>query len=51
MRKLISMLKRFFLPPEGTPIWQRILPYAVLGFLPYNATGIYLLSYIASRQG
>jgi nitrate/TMAO reductase-like tetraheme cytochrome c subunit len=33
MKRLISALKRFFLPPEGTPLWIRLLPYAVLGVL------------------
>lgn len=33
MKRLRNWLKRFFFPPEGTPRWQRILPYALLGFL------------------
>jgi nitrate/TMAO reductase-like tetraheme cytochrome c subunit len=33
IRKILVLLKRFFFPPVGTPIWQRILPYAVLGVL------------------
>jgi len=33
MPKIKSSLKRFFFPSEGTPRWQRILPYAVLGVL------------------
>ncbi len=33
MKRFLKWLKRFFLPPEGTPLWQRILPYAVLGLL------------------
>ena len=33
MKKIKSFLKRFFFPPDGTPLWQRILPYAILGVL------------------
>ena len=33
MRKLFRHLKRFFFPPDGTPLWQRVLPYAILGVL------------------
>jgi hypothetical protein len=33
MAKIKSFLKHFFFPSEGTPLWQRILPYAVLGVL------------------
>jgi nitrate/TMAO reductase-like tetraheme cytochrome c subunit len=33
MKRLKRALKRFFFPPEGTPLWIRILPYAVLGVL------------------
>ena len=33
MRKLLARIKRFFLPPAGSPTWVRILPYAVLGVL------------------
>jgi mono/diheme cytochrome c family protein len=33
MKKLKRTLKRFFFPPEGTPLWLRVLPYAVLGVL------------------
>lgn len=33
MKKMKNKLKRFFFPPEGTPFWIRILPYAVLGVL------------------
>lgn len=31
--KLLTLLKQFFFPKAGTPRWQRILPYAVLGVL------------------
>ncbi len=33
MKRFIQWLKSFFLPPEGTPTWLRVLPYAVLGVL------------------
>lgn len=33
MRKLLPGLKRFFFPPEGSPAWIRLLPYAILGVL------------------
>jgi nitrate/TMAO reductase-like tetraheme cytochrome c subunit len=33
MRRLLKRLATFFLPPEGTPRWLRVLPYAVLGAL------------------
>lgn len=31
MKKILKRIKSFFLPPEGTPTWLRVLPYAVLG--------------------
>ncbi len=33
MRKLFRAIKNFFLPPAGTPTWQRILPFVLLGIL------------------
>jgi nitrate/TMAO reductase-like tetraheme cytochrome c subunit len=33
MAKIISWFKRFLFPPEGSPLWLKILPYAVLGIL------------------
>ena len=33
MKKFKAWLKNFFLPPEGSPMWVRLLPYAVLGVL------------------
>ncbi len=33
MRRLWAAIKRFFFPPEGSPRWLRILPFAVLGIL------------------
>ena len=31
--KIRTALKNFFFPPQGSPRWVRILPYALLGFL------------------
>ena len=31
MRRIWKAIKRFFFPPEGSPRWLRILPFAVLG--------------------
>ncbi len=31
--RILNMLKGFFFPPAGVPLWVRILPYAVLGIL------------------
>ena len=33
MKKTSSAIKFFFFPPEGTPLWRRVLPYALLGFI------------------
>jgi nitrate/TMAO reductase-like tetraheme cytochrome c subunit len=33
MKRLLNRIKGFFFPPEGTPTWRRVLPYAVLGVL------------------
>lgn len=33
MRKIFSAIKRFFLPPAGSSIWIRVLPFALLGVL------------------
>lgn len=33
MKHVIERLKTFFFPPEGSPTWVRLLPYAVLGVL------------------
>ena len=33
MERILSRLKSFFFPPVGTPRWQRVLPYAILGLL------------------
>lgn len=32
-QRIINWLKNFFFPPPGSPRWQRILPYAILGLL------------------
>jgi hypothetical protein len=33
MRRIWNVIKRFFFPPEGSPRWLRVLPFAVLGLL------------------
>ncbi len=33
MKKFTAMLRRFFFPPQETPTWIKVLPYAVLGLL------------------
>ncbi len=33
MKRILQRLGRFFFPPEGTPTWLRVLPYALLGVL------------------
>ncbi len=33
MKKFFKWLNTFFFPPAGTPRWQRVLPYAILGIL------------------
>lgn len=33
MKRFLTKLKSFFFPPAGTPRWQRVLPYAILGVL------------------
>ncbi len=33
MKRFLNRLKTFFFPPAGTPRWQRVLPYAILGLL------------------
>jgi len=33
MKRFFRWLSKFFFPPEGTPMWIRLLPYAVLGVL------------------
>ena len=33
MRRIWAAIKRFFLPPAGTPIWLRLLPFAILGLV------------------
>lgn len=33
IRRFFAWLKRFFLPPQGAPLWVRVLPYVVLGVL------------------
>lgn len=52
MKQFLKRLKRFFLPPEGTPLWQRILPYAVLGILTLIVliSGAYAWEYTNSPE-
>jgi len=52
MRKLLKFLKRFFFPPTGTPLWQRVLPYAVLGILTLMVfiSGAYAWEYTNSPE-
>ncbi len=33
MKRIRQWLHNFFFPPEGSPMWLRVLPYAVLGVL------------------
>ncbi|OGO33726.1 MAG: hypothetical protein A2Z16_00500 [Chloroflexi bacterium RBG_16_54_18] len=33
MKKILHAIKKFFLPPAGSPTWLRIAPYATLGVL------------------
>lgn len=33
MKRWLNRIQRFFLPPEGSPTWVRLLPFAVLGVL------------------
>ncbi|MBN1668243.1 MAG: NapC/NirT family cytochrome c [Anaerolineales bacterium] len=33
MNRIKTWLKKFFFPPSGSPLWLRLLPYAVLGIL------------------
>jgi len=33
MKGIKAKLRHFFLPPEGSPTWVRVLPYAILGIL------------------
>ena len=32
-KSFLRRIKNFFLPPPGTPLWQRLLPYIFMGFL------------------
>jgi nitrate/TMAO reductase-like tetraheme cytochrome c subunit len=33
MKRVREMLKKFFFPSAGAPLWMRVLPYAILGIL------------------
>ncbi|MGA9533323.1 MAG: NapC/NirT family cytochrome c [Anaerolineales bacterium] len=52
MRKLYRRLVGFFFPPPGTPLWQRVLPYATLGLLTLMALvgGVYAWDYTNSPE-
>lgn len=52
MKKFITRLKNFFLPPAGTPVWLRMLPYFVLGAMTIVllVTGVYGWEYTNSPQ-
>lgn len=52
VHKLRSGLKRLFFPPEGSPLWARLLPYAVLGVLTVILLtgGAYTWEYTNSPQ-
>jgi nitrate/TMAO reductase-like tetraheme cytochrome c subunit len=52
MKKVKELLRRFFFPPEGSPTWVKVLPYAVLGVLTLVAlTGFaYTWEYTNSPQ-
>ncbi len=49
-RKLWSGIKRFFLPPPGTPVWLRLLPFIILGILTFTflTAGTYAWEYTNS---
>lgn len=52
MRKIFSALKRFFLPPVGSPTWVRVLPFAILGVLTLSVISgaVYGWTYTNSSQ-
>ncbi|GMR09287.1 MAG: hypothetical protein BMS9Abin28_0105 [Anaerolineae bacterium] len=45
-------MRNFFLPPEGSPLWVRLLPFAVLGVLTLVVlvSGLYAWDYTNSPQ-
>ena len=50
VKRILGRLRDFFLPPSGTPMWIRVLPYAVLGVLTLIVlvTGAYAWDYTNS---
>lgn len=52
MRKLWRGFKRILLPPAGTPVWLRLLPFAILGVLTFGVFygGVYAWSYTNSPE-
>ena len=52
MKRFLQRVKSFFLPPEGTPLWIRLLPYGALGILTLFVlySGAYAWDYTNSPQ-
>jgi len=52
MKRFFRWLKKFFLPPAGTPVWLRVLPYIVLGVLTILllTAGVYGWEYTNSPE-
>ncbi len=52
MKRLMSGIKRFFFPPQQTPLWLRLLPYTVLGVLTLLVliSGVYAWEYTNSPE-
>ena len=50
VKHILGRLRDFFLPPSGTPMWVRVLPYVVLGVLTLIVlvTGAYAWDYTNS---
>mgnify|MGYP001264478709 CR=1 FL=1 len=52
MRQIWSGIKQFFLPPPGTPVWLRLLPFILLGILTFTflTAGTYVWEYTNSTE-
>lgn len=52
MKRIRQWLRNFFFPPEGSPTWVRVLPYAVLGVLTLLVltAGVYAWDYTNSPE-
>ncbi|NUM46369.1 MAG: NapC/NirT family cytochrome c [Anaerolineales bacterium] len=50
LRKFWFGIKQFFLPPPGTPVWLRLLPFVILGILTFSflTAGTYAWEYTNS---